>query len=252
MRSASPNAASGHGDRVALLTGNRPGTLFGWFGANRLGAICAVLNPAFKPRELAGVVPPRRTARGRGRRASGAGRSGGRGTVAPACCSSPPAELARAAAAVRPAPSVTPGRRCRTAGDQRHHRRAQGRRPDPPHLHADRRSLPVVARARRLRPAAGHVAAVPHQRPGVRSNGFARCWCGAVAVAEVLGVALLAGSPTARRDRGERRRCDAAHPHEHAAGASRPRPRHPRCVRGARAAGSPAPGLRSSASGSSW
>ena len=43
------------GDRVAMLLGNRPETLFTWFGANRLGAIAAPLNPAHKPFELAGL-----------------------------------------------------------------------------------------------------------------------------------------------------------------------------------------------------
>jgi crotonobetaine/carnitine-CoA ligase len=43
------------GDRVAMLLGNRPETLFAWFGANRLGAIAAPLNPAHKPFELAGL-----------------------------------------------------------------------------------------------------------------------------------------------------------------------------------------------------
>ena len=44
------------GDRVAILLGNRPETLFAWFGANQLGAIAAPLNPAFKPAELAGLL----------------------------------------------------------------------------------------------------------------------------------------------------------------------------------------------------
>ncbi len=44
-----------HGDRVAVLLGNRPETVFSWFGANALGAIAAVINPAFKPPELAGL-----------------------------------------------------------------------------------------------------------------------------------------------------------------------------------------------------
>jgi carnitine-CoA ligase len=46
----------GQGDRVALVLGNRPETLFAWFGANRLGAIAAPLNAAFKPPELAGLL----------------------------------------------------------------------------------------------------------------------------------------------------------------------------------------------------
>jgi crotonobetaine/carnitine-CoA ligase len=45
-----------HGDRVALLLANRPAALFAWFGANRLGAIAAPLNPALKPPELAGLL----------------------------------------------------------------------------------------------------------------------------------------------------------------------------------------------------
>jgi len=44
------------GDRVALLAGNRPETLFGWFGANRLGAIAAPLNQALKPPEIAALL----------------------------------------------------------------------------------------------------------------------------------------------------------------------------------------------------
>ena len=43
----------GRGDRVAMLLGNRPETLFTWFGANHLGAVAAPLNPASKPLELA-------------------------------------------------------------------------------------------------------------------------------------------------------------------------------------------------------
>jgi len=43
------------GDRVALLVGNRPEALFAWFGANRLGAIAAPINPALKPVEVAGL-----------------------------------------------------------------------------------------------------------------------------------------------------------------------------------------------------
>src|SRR4051794_7912672 len=51
-----------HGDVVALLLGNTPETLFGWFAANRLGAIAMPLNPAYKAPELAGVfalTPPK-------------------------------------------------------------------------------------------------------------------------------------------------------------------------------------------------
>ena len=43
------------GDRVAILLGNRPETIFVWFAANRLGAIAAMLNPAHKPAELTGL-----------------------------------------------------------------------------------------------------------------------------------------------------------------------------------------------------
>ena len=46
----------GRGDRVALLLGNRPETLFAWFGANRLGAIAAPLNPALKAPEVAALL----------------------------------------------------------------------------------------------------------------------------------------------------------------------------------------------------
>jgi crotonobetaine/carnitine-CoA ligase len=44
------------GDRVALLLGNRPEALFAWFAANRLGAIAAPLNHAFKAPELAALL----------------------------------------------------------------------------------------------------------------------------------------------------------------------------------------------------
>ncbi len=44
------------GDRVALLVGNRPETIFGWFGANRLGAIAAPLNHALKAPEIAALL----------------------------------------------------------------------------------------------------------------------------------------------------------------------------------------------------
>jgi len=46
----------GRGDRVAILLGNRPETLFAWFAANRLGAIAAMLNPAHKAAELVGLL----------------------------------------------------------------------------------------------------------------------------------------------------------------------------------------------------
>ena len=46
----------GRRDRVALLIGNRPEALFGWFGANRLGAIAMLLNPALKAPEIAGAL----------------------------------------------------------------------------------------------------------------------------------------------------------------------------------------------------
>ncbi len=45
----------GKGDRVAVLLGNRPETLFAWLAANALGAIAAILNPAYKHAELVGV-----------------------------------------------------------------------------------------------------------------------------------------------------------------------------------------------------
>ncbi len=51
-----------HGARVAIMTGNRPQTLFAWFAANQLGAIAMPLNLAYKPPELAGllkVIAPR-------------------------------------------------------------------------------------------------------------------------------------------------------------------------------------------------
>lgn len=41
------------GDRVAILLGNTPQTIFAWLGTNRLGAIAAILNTALKPPELA-------------------------------------------------------------------------------------------------------------------------------------------------------------------------------------------------------
>ncbi|HEY8091547.1 MAG TPA: AMP-binding protein, partial [Polyangiaceae bacterium] len=46
----------GRGDRVALLLGNGPPTLFAWFAANTLGAIAAPLNHALKVPELAGLL----------------------------------------------------------------------------------------------------------------------------------------------------------------------------------------------------
>ena len=45
-----------HGDRVGILLGNRPETIFAWFAANHLGAIAMPLNPAHKAPELAGVL----------------------------------------------------------------------------------------------------------------------------------------------------------------------------------------------------
>jgi crotonobetaine/carnitine-CoA ligase len=50
------------GDRVAFLTGNHPQTIFGWFAANRLGAIFAPWNPQLKTPEIraqAELVTPR-------------------------------------------------------------------------------------------------------------------------------------------------------------------------------------------------
>jgi crotonobetaine/carnitine-CoA ligase len=44
------------GDRVAMLLGNHPATLFAWLGANALGAIAAPLNPALKAPEVAGLL----------------------------------------------------------------------------------------------------------------------------------------------------------------------------------------------------
>ena len=44
------------GDRVAIVLGNRPETVFAWFAANRLGAIAAMLNPAHKQAELVGLL----------------------------------------------------------------------------------------------------------------------------------------------------------------------------------------------------
>jgi crotonobetaine/carnitine-CoA ligase len=44
------------GDRVALLLGNGPEALFGWFGANALGAIASPLNHALKAPELAALL----------------------------------------------------------------------------------------------------------------------------------------------------------------------------------------------------
>lgn len=46
----------GRGDRVAIMLGNRPATLFTWFAANRLGAIAMPLNPALKRPEVAGLL----------------------------------------------------------------------------------------------------------------------------------------------------------------------------------------------------
>ena len=44
------------GERVAMLLGNRPATLFSWFGANLIGAIAAPINPALKVPEVAGLL----------------------------------------------------------------------------------------------------------------------------------------------------------------------------------------------------
>ncbi len=44
------------GDRVAVMLGNRPETLFSWLGANRLGAVACMLNPAHKQAELVGLL----------------------------------------------------------------------------------------------------------------------------------------------------------------------------------------------------
>lgn len=54
QRFASGLAARGvvRGDRVAFLLGNKPEALFGWFAANRLGAIAMLLNPALKAPEI--------------------------------------------------------------------------------------------------------------------------------------------------------------------------------------------------------
>jgi crotonobetaine/carnitine-CoA ligase len=49
-------AERGPSDIVAILLGNRPEALFAWFAANHLGAVAALLNPAMKPPELAGVL----------------------------------------------------------------------------------------------------------------------------------------------------------------------------------------------------
>lgn len=45
-----------HGDRVAVVLGNRPETLFAWFAANQLGAIFVPLNHALKKLEIAGAL----------------------------------------------------------------------------------------------------------------------------------------------------------------------------------------------------
>lgn len=45
-----------HGDRVTLLAGNRPETLFAWLGANQLGAIASPINHALKRPEIAGLL----------------------------------------------------------------------------------------------------------------------------------------------------------------------------------------------------
>ena len=44
------------GDRVAMVLGNRPETLFAWLATNQLGAIAMPLNAAYKAPELAGVL----------------------------------------------------------------------------------------------------------------------------------------------------------------------------------------------------
>ena len=44
------------GDRVAMVLGNTPDTLFAWLAANQLGAIAMPLNPGYKAPELAGVL----------------------------------------------------------------------------------------------------------------------------------------------------------------------------------------------------
>ena len=44
------------GDVVAILAGNRPETIFAWLAANRLGAVAAPLNPAYKEPELRAVL----------------------------------------------------------------------------------------------------------------------------------------------------------------------------------------------------
>jgi len=46
----------GRQDRVALLLGNTPETLFAWFGANLLGAIAAPVHAASKPPEIAALL----------------------------------------------------------------------------------------------------------------------------------------------------------------------------------------------------
>jgi crotonobetaine/carnitine-CoA ligase len=44
------------GDRVAILLGNRPETIFAWLAASRLGAIAVLLDPAYKHAELVGLL----------------------------------------------------------------------------------------------------------------------------------------------------------------------------------------------------
>jgi len=63
-RAAAALAARGvvKGDTVVILLGNRPETIFTWFGANRLGAAAMIVNPSFKPAEreaLFAVAKPR-------------------------------------------------------------------------------------------------------------------------------------------------------------------------------------------------
>jgi crotonobetaine/carnitine-CoA ligase len=45
-----------HGDRVAVMLGNRPETIFAWFAANRLGAVFVPINHALKRPEIAGAL----------------------------------------------------------------------------------------------------------------------------------------------------------------------------------------------------
>ncbi|MBX3187786.1 MAG: AMP-binding protein [Labilithrix sp.] len=45
----------GPGDRVAMILGNHPDTIFTWLATSQLGAIAAPLNPAFKAPEIAAL-----------------------------------------------------------------------------------------------------------------------------------------------------------------------------------------------------